>query len=349
MTIKVGIVGCGYGGQVLVPAFWADPRVEVVAIAARSRTNAEETARKLGIPAAFDGWRTMLKAAGLDAVAVAVPPWAQVEVAQAALEHGLAVFAEKPLALDLAQAKALTRAAALSGRANMIDFNFRGIAAFQAARQVLRAGEIGPLRHVAVSWQVESYANRARLESWKTDEEAGGGTLSNFVSHGLDYLEWFLGPIHGLQARLAKMPGDQRRNETFVALALAFGSGAAGSLTMSAAAYRGSGHRLDFYGEDGTLVLDNTGTDYMRGFRMFLARRPDPLTEVPILPDAEDAWEDGRVLPASRLIGRFLDWSAGGPPAEPDFRAGLRVQHLIEAARCSHASGRWIEVPASGE
>ena len=44
---------------------------------------------------------------------------------------------------------------------------------------------------------------------------------------------------------------------------------------MSCASYLGSGHRLEFYGEDGTLTLVNETADYMRGFRLQpAARRP---------------------------------------------------------------------------
>jgi predicted dehydrogenase len=342
-VIRLGVVGCGYGAQVLVPAFRADERVEVVAIAARSRGRAEAAAAALGIPRFFDDWRVMIGPALLDAVAIAAPPEAQHDIALAAFAAGLHVFAEKPLAMSLDQARVMARAAADSGRAHAIDFNFRDVAAFSAARDLLREGAIGALRHVAVTWQVENYANRVRLESWKTDQGAGGGALGNFVSHSLDYLEWFAGRVTGLSARLAGMPGDARDNDTFVALAVQFAGGAAGSLLMSAAAYKGSGHKIEFYGEDGSLVLDNPGSDYMRGFALRLAKRPGEFAMMEV-PAGPDIWQDGRVLPASRIAGRFLDWAEGGAQAAPNFADGVRVQYLMDAARRSHAGGRWVGV-----
>jgi predicted dehydrogenase len=357
-VIRLGVIGCGYGAQVLVPAFRADSRVEVVAIAARSPGRAEATAAELGIPRFFDDWRLMLNPALLDAVAIAAPPEVQHAIAMAAFSAGLHVFAEKPLAMSLDQAREMARAAAASGRAHAIDFNFRGVAALRAARDLLRCGAIGTLRHVAVTWQVENYANRVRLESWKTNQGAGGGALGNFVSHSLDYLEWFAGKVTGLSARLAGMPGDTRDNDAFVSLALQFASGAAGSLLMSAAAYRGSGHKIEFYGEDGTLVLDNPGTDYMRGFALRLAKRPDDFADMS-LPAEADNWQDGRVLPASRIARHLLDWAERGETAGPNFAGpnfagpnfagpnfadGLRVQYLMDAARRSHAGGVWVGV-----
>jgi predicted dehydrogenase len=344
LITRVGIVGCGYGAQVLVPAFRADSRTEVVAIAARGRARAEAAAQSLGIPRFVDDWRCLLDADSLDALAIAAPPDVQTEIANAALESGLHVFAEKPLALTLDGARRLAAVAVRSGRAHAIDFNFREIAAIRKARELLQSGTLAPLRHVAVVWQVESFANQARIESWKTDQHAGGGALSNFVSHALDYLEWLAGPIIGLSARLAGMPGDRRRNDTFVSMAFQFASGAAGSLMMSAAAYRGSGHSIGFYGDNGSLVLENPGRDYMRGFKLHLAVRPHEFMDIVIGPEDNDVWEDGRVLPTSRIVKRFLDWIHDGKPAEPNFSTGLQVQCLLEDARRSHETGGWVEV-----
>lgn len=348
--LRLGLIGQGYGLQVLLPAFRSHPGVAIVAVAARDTARAEAAASAAEIPKAYGDWRTMLDSGVVDAIAVAVPPQAQTEIALYALERGIHVFAEKPMAADLASAQALARAAERSGCANVIDFNFRQIAAFGAARALLRQGAIGQIRHVAVTWQVESYANKARLPGWKADQQAGGGALFNFVSHSLDYLEDFAGPIRGLSARLAGIPGDTRPNDTFVALALDFAHRGAGSLVMSAAAYCGSGHRIEFYGEDGTLVLDNTTADYMRGFRLSLAQRPAPLSAVELPAASEaDAWKDGRVLPVSRLVRDFVDWAKGGPASTSDFAAGLRVQTLLEAARLSSAEGRWMDCQAGTE
>lgn len=343
--MRVGIVGCGYGASVLLPGFRADSRVRVVAIAARDRARVEAAAQAGNIEHAYGDWREMLETANLEAIAVAVPPWAQKEIGCCALANGVHVFAEKPLAMNVQEATELAQAAAASSCANVVDFNFREIAAFSAARDLLQEGAIGPLRHIAVTWHVESYANRARLSNWKADQDAGGGSLFNFVSHSLNYLEEFAGPIQGLSARTARIPGDARPNDSFVSMAFEFANAAAGNLVMSAAAYRGSGHRIDLYGEDGTLVLENTTADYMRGFRLSLAKRPDAFSDVEVISPEQDIWEDGRVLPVSRLVRQFVDWAETGKRAASDFAAGLRVQKLIQAARDSHRTGQWIVCP----
>jgi predicted dehydrogenase len=346
MEIKLGIVGCGYGKNVAVPAFRADARCRIVAIAANSADSARLAATQLGIEHAYGDWRRLVEDTAVHAVVVATPPAAQPEIVLGALRSQKAVFAEKPLGVGVDDVREMANKAAASGLANMVDFNFTRITAFTLARKMLHNDAIGPIRHVAVNWQTESYTNRARLENWKSSAQLGGGALSNFVSHSLHYLEWFMGPITGLTARLFHMLHDPRPADTSVSLAMEFHSGAAGMLNMSAAAFPGSGHKIEFYGEDGSLALENPTGDYMRGFQVSHCRRPATEMEFVKVDDPEEKrWEDGRVLPLSRLAKNFFDWIELGTPARPDFRDGLRVQELIAAAQHSHQSGSWVKIP----
>ena len=311
---------------------------------ARDRNRAEEAASGISSARAFTSWRLVTESKFVDAIVVATPPETQVQIVLSALEEGKAVFAEKPMAVTLAEAQDMTNRAFSCGRPNMVDFNFTEVNAWKRARQILMERQIGEVRHVTVHWQVESYVNRLKVSNWKSSSAEGGGTLFNFVSHCLHYLEWLLGPISGLSSRLSRMPYDQRTADTTVAMALAFPSGTAGALSVSTAAYLGSGHRVEFYGEEGALILENATLDYMKGFRVLLARKPDACLKPVAVNDRDAApYLDGRTLPASRLAHRFLDWVESGVPSSPDFRDGLRVQKLLDAALRSHESGRWIE------
>ncbi len=189
-----------------------------------------------------------------------------------------------------------------------------------------------------------------RARNWKTLSGDGGGVLGNFVSHCLHYLEWFGGPVTRLSARLGGLPGDADL-QTTAAMAFDFAGGHMASLAMSCASYLGGGHRVELYGEDGTLVLSNSTGDYMRGFELWQGRRPAAaLAQVPI-EDPDDArYPDGRIAPVSRLVKIFFDAIENGGAAEPDFAAGYRVQQLIAAAQRSHREGAAIDVaPAQME
>ena len=272
MTLKVGIVGIGYGQHVLLPVFQVDERVTVVGLCASTEERARAVADQHGIPGAYGDPAALI--ADVDAVVVAVPPQMQPAIVLAALEAGKPVFVEKPLATSVGDAQLMADAAAHVNVPNVIDFEFPEITAWGVAREQVQA--MGALRHIEVIWNIENYSNRARLDNWKTQSE-GGGALYNFVSHVFYYLSWFVGePIIGLSATLTKAPTDPRGGDTLDAITVRFAHGLAGVVSVSNHAFMGSGHRITFYGDDATLVLENTTKDYMSGFTVrYAEREPD--------------------------------------------------------------------------
>jgi predicted dehydrogenase len=348
-VIGVGIVGCNYGRTVLLPAFRTDPRCEVVALAGTDATRTAELARAANVARGLGDWRALVEDRAVAAVAIAVPPDLQPEVARRALDLGKPVFVEKPLAGDLTGAQAMLESARKSGRPTIIDFNFPELSSWRRAKAMLDGGAVGRLRHAVVTWNVENRATRLGLKSWKTRGGGGGGLLGNFVCHCFHYLEGFCGPIAGLGGRVFPLP--DRDAESSIALAIGFASGAGGSLQMSCASFLGSGHRIELYGDDGTLVLTNASADYFRGFELMHARRADKSLQKVAIEDTDvDQSSDSRVAPVAQLVHRFIDACERGGSPSPGFAEGYRVQCLIDAARRAHASGRWIEIaPPAGE
>jgi len=346
--LGVGIVGCNYGRSVLLPAFRSDSRCKVVALAGRDAVRTAELACADKVARGFGDWRQLVEAENVAAVAVAIPPVLQPKVVLRALELGKPVFVEKPLAADLASAHAMLAAAQRSALANVIDFNFPELPAWRAAKALVESGGLGRLRHVVMAWNTESHAVRLGIKSWKTAAGNGGGVLGNFVSHCFHNLEWLCGPIVALGGRLFTLPGGDA--QVGVALALAFASGAGGSLQMSCASFLGSGHRIELYGDNGTLVLANPTTDYFRNFTLLHGiRGEERLHPVPTADESGDPSRDSRIAPAARLVARFLDACEGGACASPGFAAGYRVQQLLDAAARAQASGCWVDVPGGEE
>lgn len=333
------MIGAGFGQRVHVPAFRADVRCQVVAICARTREHAAGVAERLDIAHAYGNAREMLTSGDVDAVSIAVPPALQPELVIAAAEAGKHVFCEKPLAADVPTAERALAAVRKSGIVHAMDFIFPEIPAWQQARSMLTAGTLGALRHAAVSWRMESYAFARGLDSWKVRSAEGGGTLSNFASHSLYYLEWLLGPVRRIAARLTPR---ETASEVRVDAWLELASGCPVSVSVAADAFQGSGHRLEIYGDQGTLLLENRTTDYVNGFTLSVATRETGgfATRPPeLFPHA-----DGRIGAASSIVRRFVDAILAGSAVEPNLAHGLRVQHLMAAARAADRSGGWQSV-----
>jgi len=344
-VIHLGIVGTNYGRTVQLPAFRADARCEVMGIAGSNAARAAALACEAGVPKGYGDWRALVEDRDIDAIAIATLPSLQAPIAIRALELGKPVFIEKPMASDLASAGAMLRQERLARKATCIDFNFHQIAVWQRAKHMLDAGDIGALRHVVVNWHVESRAIQLRMRNWKTiGGNDGGGVIGNFVSHCFHYLEWFGGPIAGLSARIAGFPDDPE-TETTVAMALRYASGPLVSLSISCASFLGGGHRIELFGEEGTLVLHNRSADYMRGFELLHARRPATDFERIAVADPIDAqYPDGRIAPVSRLVAKFFDAIESGGNAHPGFAEGYRAQQMIDAARRAHLTGAWTTI-----
>jgi predicted dehydrogenase len=328
--IRVGIIGLGVGCAVHAPAFGADARATVVAVAGRDAGRAADAAARLGGGVRGLGdWRALVDAPDVDAVSIAVPPAAQPAVVEAAAAAGKAVFCEKPLAASLADAERALAAVRAAGVAHAIDFTFPGIDAWQRARALLAEGRLGRVVHVSYRWHVETWASRAGIDTWKRRPTEGGGVLYNFGSHVLHNIEWLVGPLGDLGA-VVHGTGVRHGRAVTLAARLA-GDGGDVRVDIATDAPHGGGHHVAVYGEAGTLVLANPGADYASGFAVDLFGREDGSPVRVVAPVAAPDG-DGRVAVVARLAARFLDAVAGGPPASPNLSDGMRVQVLLDAA-----------------
>ena len=343
--VRIGILGTGFGA-IHAEAFRRDARCQVTAVWSRSQAHAEAAAARWGARP-FTDFRELLAAGLCDALSIATPPALQAEIGMAALGQGLPVCFEKPLAHSLDAAEQLARLAAAKAVTTAMSFEFPELAVWREAKRRLDAGEIGRPLQVSVRWHVETYANKLRKDVWKTRPQEGGGTMNMFSSHTFHYLEWLLGPMQRLYAKIQRSPGDHRTGDTINHLALEGAESMPIVASIATNVFGGSGHVVEIFGEDGTLRLQNSGADYTRGFILELARRPDAelhsiVSEAASGDLKED--EDGRIAPMARIVRRFVDSLTGGPPCSPDVRAGLRVQQLMAAAQRSQASGRSIDL-----
>jgi predicted dehydrogenase len=340
-TISVGVIGIGFGQQVHVPALRSDLRCHVQAICASQVDRARKVADRLGIPDAYGDADSLIADPGIDAIAIAVPPARQAALIEAAAAAGKHVFCEKPLADNLASATKAYDAVQHANVRHAIDLLFPEIPAWQEAKSLLQQQKLGQLRHAAVSWRVETYAYRAAIDSWKTRSSDGGGTLNSFVSHSAHYIEWLLGRIARVSARLRPPPGKDRA-EARVDAWLELESGLPVTLSVAADAPLGSGHRVEIYGDLGALVLSNTGSDYVNGFELWMGNREHGRL-VPMV-EAVTSGVDGRVTAAAGIVRRFVDAIIHGGQVIPGLAEGVRVQTVLDAMRSSDSNGVWQDV-----
>ncbi|HUT18304.1 MAG TPA: Gfo/Idh/MocA family oxidoreductase, partial [Anaerolineae bacterium] len=356
-NVRVGVIGTSWYADIAhLPRVKSHPRAELAAICGRNRARAEEMADKYGIPLVYTDYREMIEVGDLDAVIVSTPDDLHYPMTMAALDAGLHVLCEKPMALDRTQAKEMYEKAEAAGVKHMVCFTYRWAPAYRYLKQLLEEGYIGRCYHCRFGY-LAGYGRAGRY-GWKYDRRRGLGALGDLGSHMIDLARWYVGDIVRVSACLdafVERPGhegealDPANDAAF--LTVEFENGAQGMIEISAVAHvgaRGQEQQVRLYGSLGTLEADGSILEgEMRGVR----HDEEQLRVLPV-PDA--LWGDvNRAQPLAMQIMEafvkqpigdrlFIDAILGDQPVVPSFYDGLKVQEVIDAALRSHQRGEWV-------
>jgi predicted dehydrogenase len=167
-------------------AYDALPGVELVAIAGMEDGPRAELGEQYGIERLHRDWKDLVAEGDLDVVSVAVPTFLHAPIAVGALDAGIHVLSEKPIARTAAEAQTMVEAAHRSGRVLEVAFNHRRRGDIEALKAAIDSGQIGRPYHARAIWLRR--AGIPALGSWFTNREmAGGGPLIDIGVHVLDY------------------------------------------------------------------------------------------------------------------------------------------------------------------
>lgn len=339
--LRVGVIGLGFGRLLAEVLAHELSGATLVAVARRRAERAVADARQLGARIGCAGVDDLMQA-HLDALVVALPPAESAGVILRALEQGLAVFAEKPLADSGREAKEILDAWRRCGMPTFgVDFLFAELETWRKAREIIREGVIGKVLHMQVTWLTESLAARRGLRSWKTIGEAARGVMASLGSHMLFLLEWLAGPIEKLAARKIDLPhaGGIAAPPHLVQIVAKHNCGAAATAVVSNTMPGPNMHRWEISCEKGRLVLENLGKDYVSGFVLRAWKEDRLITEAhePALGDL-----DGRRAALRRILARFVENANSGRRMEPGLEEGVREVALREQVVASiTAAGEW--------
>jgi len=191
-TLRVGVIGLGWAGQQHIAAYDPLPGAQVVAIAGLEEPVRSKLAARHGIEHQLARWEDLIELDGLDAVSVAVPTFLHAPIAIAALERGIHVLSEKPIALNGSEAGAMVQAARTADRVLDVAFNHRQRGDIQKLKEAIDAGRLGRPYYAKAWWLRRT--GIPTLGSWFTRAElAGGGPLVDIGVHVLDYSLFLLG------------------------------------------------------------------------------------------------------------------------------------------------------------
>ncbi|HEY0607117.1 MAG TPA: Gfo/Idh/MocA family oxidoreductase [Herpetosiphonaceae bacterium] len=191
--LRIGMIGAGkIVERAHLPLLCAMPDVTVAGVFDPQLSRAEALASQFNIPHACAHVEQLL-ALELDIAVVACPNYLHAPMSIAALEAGLHVLCEKPMATSSADAAAMRAAAIRANRELMIGFPNRFRPEVVALRQAVERGELGDIRSIRCGWLRRSGIPGSG--TWFTNRAlAGGGALTDLGSHVLDLALWIARP-----------------------------------------------------------------------------------------------------------------------------------------------------------
>ena len=252
----------------------------------------------------------------------------------AAAERGLAVFCEKPLAIDLESARRMADAVAAAGVVNQVGLVLRHSPAFGLMKAIASDPTSG--RPMSVVFRDDQFIpiQGSYRSTWRGDvTKAGAGTLLEHSIHDLDMLEHVLGPVVEISARTAgfhAIPGI----EDVATLALRFECGAIGTLTSiwHDVLERPSLRRVELFCERAYAVLEG---DWFGPVSWTTTGAEPERREFGDL--EQEAQTRGAALGNPDAL--FIDAVVAKTPAWPSFADALRAHVLADAAYRSAAAG----------
>ncbi len=329
--MKVGIIGSGFGLYGLLPAFNSIPDVKVVAICGKKSERLLTYCKSIQLTKVYTNWEEMLEKEQLDAVAIAVVPSAQYKIVKVAIKKGIHIFAEKPLTSKYEEAKELLLLATKKKLTTTVDFIFPEIEEWQKAKELLDKKVYGELKHISVNWDFLSYDIKNKVSSWKTDLKEGGGVLSFYGSHSLYYIEYFVGTVSKLATTFTYSKESKNGAETGVDMVVTFKNKATGQVHISCNTIGLQQHKLVFFCEKGTLVLESE-SGVTENFTLTIhTENKKKVIAVKKLKTKKN--EDERVRTVEKLVTRFVEGVKKRVQVTPSFKEGVRVQELIEKIR----------------
>ncbi len=381
--LNIGIVGYKFMGKAHsnawknVPLFFGgDVKPVMKAACGRHEEQLKEFADKWGWQDIETDWQKLVARDDVDIVDVSVPQWLHYEVAMGAIKAGKHVFCEKPMALNLGQAKEMYDAAKKAGVKHYLNHNYRRCPAIRLAKRLIDEGKIGQIYH----WR------GAYLQSWIMDpnfpltwhlqkDKAGSGPHGDLNSHSIDLARYLVGDIKNVVAMTknfiterplpdevasgtfsGKSKGTEKGKVTVedaAFLTVEFDNGALGSFEATRfATGRKNYNYFEIYGSKGAVIFDFErmnelkyysvdDPDYAQGFRTIIATEP-------VHDYIANWWPPGHIIGYEHEFTHaaydFLQAVHNDTEIEPNFYDGVKEMEVIDAALEAAETGKRVEI-----
>ncbi len=371
-SIRVGMIGYGQMGRIhayayrTIPVFY-DPLpfgVELRAVADVVPGTADRAVAQAGFARGVTDWREVVADPDIDVIDICTPNSEHLPVLEAAIAAGKDIYCEKPLCINLADARRILELAEGAKIRHQIVSEYRFLPAVAKAKELIAAGFVGDLFHFRGVYLHAGYIDPSRPISWRLRREVtGGGALVDLGPHIIDVMRHLVGDARAVlgttetfipERPLADRPGERAKVdvEDAASALLRFPGGGAGSIEVSRCATGAEDElRFEIHGSKGALhfnlmdpnwlyAYDATLPEGSRGFQRLATVQRYPAPAVAPAPKFSIGWVRSHV--AAQYA--FLAAIAEGRAASPSFADAVAVHAYIEAIYRSVEHPAWTAV-----
>lgn len=376
--LRTAIIGTGFMGKVHAENVRRLGNVEIAAVAGSSDARARAFADSIGVEMATGDYRRIMEDKSIDAVHVLTPNALHFPIAMAALEAGKAVLCEKPLTLNVEEARQMVALAEQKGLPNCVQHNLRYYPMVQHIRQMIAAGDLGEILIVQGTYS-QDWLLYDTDYNWRVEKSANGAlrAVGDIGSHWMDMIQHLTGlkitavcaelatfharrkrPKHSVETFTGKtlQPEDYEEipieTEDFGAVMLRLGKRARGAYTVSQMS-AGNKNRFQFeiYGSRCGVMWNQERPDelwigHRNAPNQVIIKDPSllkgPAQGFADLPGGHsEGYDDSHKQVFRRFYAKVADPAA--PVDYPTFADGLWGMHLLEKVLESAQKRAWVE------
>ena len=371
MTLDVGVLGYRFMGNAhanamaRLPMFFPDaPAIDRSVLVGRDESALEEAADRFGFDSIGTDWRDVVDA--VDVFYNLGPNHVHAAPSIAALEAGIPVLCEKPLAPSIEEAAAMRDAASDADVPAGIAFNYRFVPAIRYAKELIENDELGEIRQIRGRYLQDWLVDPEAPWAWRMDADmAGSGALGDLGAHTIDLANFLIGDKVGdidrvsghLETFVDERPvyddaGDVEEyrdvsvDDAYTAQ-VTYESGAMGSFeaTRFATGHKND-HTIEVHGSKGSLKFSLERLNELE-----LLRAGNRGYETVLVTDETDPYVD-HWWPPGHVIGwehtfvhenyEFLSAVANDEEFSPSFEEGYAVHRTLDMIERSNERGEWV-------
>lgn len=281
----------------------------------------------------YSDYKKMINKEILDAVIITTPTFNHYEVAKYAAQKNIAVFCEKPLAVNGTEAMELSQIFEEKKLPSLVGFSNRFFPTIAEGQNLINQKIVGEIRCI----KSEMYIGDVFKDNsgWRYDPKmSGGGALIDFGIHMVDMLNWYFGKISAIEAKVNSIYSKNVEDEASATIYFENGLQASFVTSWSKAEYRKSSPIITVEGEEGTLIVTEQTIDIIKENQTQQLTYPDLY---------KGDYADIAGINYSLEMKAFVN-ELNGTKSNLDIAQGAYIQRIVDAMYQSAKTGKMEEI-----